>query len=65
MTTRHGGYAVSQQKRKRIEESFGWGTTIGGLSRPMLRGVKKLLQWPAIKGRPDHFKNISTKGCFF
>ena len=41
-TTRHGGYVVSQQKRKRIEESFGWGKTIGGLARPMLRGVKKL-----------------------
>jgi hypothetical protein len=33
---------VSQQKRKRIEQSFGWGKTIGGLARPMLRGVKKL-----------------------
>src|SRR5882757_69014 len=41
-TTRHGGYVASQQKRKRIEESFGWGKTIGGLTRPMLRGVKKL-----------------------
>jgi transposase len=41
-TTRHPGYAVSQQTRKRIEEPFGWGKTIGGLARPMLRGVKKL-----------------------
>src|SRR4249919_355538 len=41
-TTRHVGYAVSQRKRKRIEEPFGWGKTIGGLARPMLRGVKKL-----------------------
>ena len=32
---------VSQQKRKRIEEPFGWGKTIGGLAGPMLRGVKK------------------------
>jgi hypothetical protein len=36
-TTRHPGYAVSQQKRKRIEEPFGWGKTIGGLARPMLQ----------------------------
>ena len=36
------GYAVSQQKRKRIQEPFGWSKTIGGLARPMLRGVKKL-----------------------
>ena len=41
-TTRHPGYAVSQQKRKRIEEPFGWGKTIGGLARPMLRGAEKL-----------------------
>ena len=27
-TTRHPGYAVSQKKRKRIEEPFGWGKTI-------------------------------------
>ena len=41
-TTRHFGYEISQQKRKRVEEPFGWGKTIGGLARPMLRGVKKL-----------------------
>ena len=41
-TTRHCGYKLSQQKRKRVEEPFGWGKTIGGLARPMLRGVKKL-----------------------
>jgi Transposase DDE domain len=35
-------YEISQQKRKRVEEPFGWGKTIGGLARPMLRGVKKL-----------------------
>jgi transposase len=41
-TTRHAGYVVSQQKRKRIEEPFGWGKTIGGLARPMLRGARRL-----------------------
>ena len=41
-TTRHRGYEISQQKRKRVEEPFGWGKTIGGLARPMLRGEKKL-----------------------
>ena len=39
-TTRHAGYEISQQERKRVEEPFGWGKTIGGLARPMLRGVK-------------------------
>ena len=37
-TTLHAGYAVSQQKRKRIEEPFSWGKTIGAPARPMLRG---------------------------
>ena len=41
-TTRHPGYGVSQRKRKQIEEPFGWGKTIGGLTRPMLRGARKL-----------------------
>ena len=40
-TTRHAGYEISQQKRKRVEEPFGWGKTVGGLARPMLCGVKK------------------------
>ena len=41
-TTRHPGYAISQQKRKRTEEPFGWGKSIGGLARPMLRGARRL-----------------------
>ena len=28
-------YAVSQRKRKPIEELFGWSKTVGGLARPM------------------------------
>ena len=32
-TTRHPGYAVSQQKRKRVEQGFGWMKTIGGLRK--------------------------------
>ncbi len=30
-TTRHDGYQVSQRKRKRIEEVFGWVKTVGAL----------------------------------
>ena len=41
-TTQHAGYALSQQKRKLIEEPFGWSKTIGGLARPMLRGAARL-----------------------
>lgn len=37
-TTRHGGYAVSQRIRKRIEEAFGWIKTIGGQEKSRFRG---------------------------
>jgi len=41
-TTRHPGYAISQVVRKRIEEIFGWGKTIGGLAQVKLRGLAKV-----------------------
>lgn len=40
-TTRHGGYAVSQRKRKRIEEIFGWMKTVGGLRKSRFVGIAK------------------------
>jgi len=40
-TTRHAGYAVSQRRRKLVEEPFGWCKTIGGLARPKLKGVAR------------------------
>jgi hypothetical protein len=30
-TTRHAGYEVSQRKRKRVEQSFGWMKMVGML----------------------------------
>ena len=41
-TTRPGGYAVSQRKRKKIEEPFGWGKTVGPIAKTMLRGIKRV-----------------------
>ena len=41
-TTCHPGYAVSQQKRKRVEEVFGWLKTIGLLRKVKLRGVQRV-----------------------
>jgi len=38
-TVRHDGYAVSQRKRKRIEEVFGWLKTVALLRKTRLRGV--------------------------
>ena len=37
-TTRHAGYAVSQRKRKLVEQSFGWMKTVGGLRKLRHRG---------------------------
>ncbi len=43
-TTRHSGYRISQQKRKRIEEPFGWIKTVGGLRKTRHRG-QPLVEW--------------------
>jgi transposase len=43
-TTRHPGYAVSQQKRKRVEEIFGWMKTVGGMRKLRHRGLQ-LVGW--------------------
>ena len=41
-TTRHPGYALSQKKRKRIEEIFGWLKTVGGLRQTKFRGIARV-----------------------
>ena len=38
------GYAVSQQKRKLIEQGFGWAKTVGGIRQVMVRGLAKVDQ---------------------
>jgi transposase len=41
-TTRHAGYTLSQTKRKRIEEVFGWLKTIGGCRQTRFRGLARV-----------------------
>jgi transposase len=41
-TTRHRGYQVSQRKRKRVEQSFGWMKIVGMLRKVKLRGIEKV-----------------------
>ncbi len=41
-TTRHAGYEVSQRKRKRVEQSFGWMKMVGMLKKVKLRGIEKV-----------------------
>jgi transposase len=44
-TTRHAGYRVSQKVRKRVEEIFGWGKTVGGLRKLRFRGRQRVGLW--------------------
>jgi len=41
-TTSHTGYDVSQRKRKRVEQVFGWGKTIGLIRKTKHRGRRKV-----------------------
>jgi transposase len=41
-TTRHPGYLVSQQKRKLVEEIFGWLKTVGLLRKTRHRGERRV-----------------------
>ena len=43
-TTRHAGYSISQIKRKRVEEIFGWMKTVGGMRKLRHRGLH-LVGW--------------------
>ena len=43
-TTRHAGYAVSQVKRKRIEEIFGWLKTVALMRKLRHRG-RAIVEW--------------------
>ncbi|HZV84554.1 MAG TPA: transposase, partial [Brevundimonas sp.] len=41
LTTRHAGCALSQRRRKKIEEPFGWAKTVGGLAQTVYRGGER------------------------
>ena len=41
-TTRHPGYAISQKRRKKMEEPFGRAKTVGPMAQTVLRGVKRV-----------------------
>src|SRR4029077_399046 len=41
-TTQHPGYTISQRKRKRVEECFGWLKTIALLRKVRHRGIFKV-----------------------
>ena len=41
-TTRQAGYEMSQRKRRRVEQSFGWMKMVGMLKKVKLRGMDKV-----------------------
>ena len=41
-TTRHDGYEISQRKRKRVEEIFGWLKTVGLMRKTHFRGADRV-----------------------
>jgi IS5 family transposase len=41
-TTRHAGYAISQIKRKLVEQIFGWGKAVGGMRKTRHRGRRRV-----------------------
>ncbi len=43
-TTRWPGYAISQRKRKCIEQVFGWGKTVGQIRQAVYRGRERVEQ---------------------
>lgn len=41
-TTQHPGYVLSQRRRKKIEEPFGWAKTVGGMTQTVHRGLDRV-----------------------
>jgi len=41
-TTQHPGYALSQRRRKKIEEPFGWAGTVDGMAQTIHRRLDKV-----------------------
>jgi IS5 family transposase len=42
--TKTQGYGVSQQKRKLIEQGFGWAKAVGNIRQVMVRGLERVNQ---------------------
>ena len=54
------GYAISQQKRKLIEQGFGWARTVGRMRQVMVRGLKKVDQMVVLNIAAYHLVRIRT-----
>lgn len=58
-TTRHMGYQISQRKRKRVEEIFGWMKQYGGLRRTLVRGLTRVQMHAYVVGAAYNLLRLS------
>jgi IS5 family transposase len=58
-TTRHESYGISQRKRKRIEEIFGWLKTYGGLRKTRFIGAARVQLHAYIAGAAYNLLRMS------
>jgi transposase len=60
-TTRHAGYTVSQTKRKRVEEIFGWFKTVALMRKTKYRGLERvgwMFTWAAAAYNLVRMRNL-------
>jgi transposase len=59
-TTTHPGYAVSQRKRKRVEEIFGWMKTVGGGRKLRYIGKERNGMWLKLTAAAFNLVRMAT-----
>jgi transposase len=57
--TQGWAYKLSQRARKKVEEIFGWGKTVGGLRKTRYRGVERTGLWACITGAAYNLLRMS------
>ena len=65
-TARHDGYRVSQRKRKRVEEIFGWMKTVGTLRKTRHRGPDRvgwMFTFTAAAYNLVRIRNLTMEPC--
>jgi len=62
-TTRHIGYELSQMIRKRIEEHFGWGKTVGRIRQTVYRGLRRVDQHFKLTMTASNIIRIARMSC--
>ncbi len=65
-TARHSGYDISQRKRKRIEECFGWLKTVALMRKVRHRGLEKvrwMFTFAAAAYNLVRMRNLLTTSC--